>query len=318
MWTMRIVDLDLEGLELKYVKLRSRRPGPELKLLSSLGEAGQQSPVVVVPAATAGRYVVIDGHKRVRALKKLKADVVKAVVWDMPCEQALVAAYQMGHGSCWNALEEGWLVAELVRGEGWSLSAAGRSLNRSEGWASRRLGLVESLPEAVLAGVQEGRIGAYAATKYLLPLARAKAQDCEALAEKIGAAKMSSRQVGLLYRHYIAGSREAAQRIVEDPARFLKALEAAGQKDAVAIGSMEDRCLKNLELVGGVALGLARSLPQAVGYDLPDGSRERLRTAWRRVQERLGLLEKTAAAVFAIRAGPETVVNAKEACVHAQ
>jgi hypothetical protein len=36
------------------------------------------------------------------------------------------------------------------------------------------------------------------------------------------------------------------------------------------------------------------------------------------VQERLGLLEKTAAAVFAIRAGPETVVNAKEACVHAQ
>ena len=56
MWTMKIVDLNLEGLEFKYVKLRSRRPVQERRLLSSLGEAGQQSPVVVVPAAEAGRY----------------------------------------------------------------------------------------------------------------------------------------------------------------------------------------------------------------------------------------------------------------------
>ena len=144
MWTMKIVDLNLEGLEFKYVKLRSRRPVQERRLLSSLGEAGQQSPVVVVPAAEAGRYVVIDGYKRVQALKKLKADVVKAVIWDMRCDQALVTAYQMGHGAGWNVLEEGWLVAELVRGEGWSLSAAGRSLDRSEGWASRRLGFVDA------------------------------------------------------------------------------------------------------------------------------------------------------------------------------
>ena len=72
---MRIVEANLEALELKYGRLSVRQPAAERKLLASLGEGGQQSPVIAV--AVDGRYVVIDGHKRVRALEKLKADVVR-------------------------------------------------------------------------------------------------------------------------------------------------------------------------------------------------------------------------------------------------
>ena len=102
----------------KYAKLRARRPAVEKRLMASLEEAGQQRPVIVVAAEEPGRWVLVEGRKHVRALKRLKVEAVKAVVWELaPCE-ALIAAYQLQDGSSWNALEEGWLVWELVRGGG--------------------------------------------------------------------------------------------------------------------------------------------------------------------------------------------------------
>ena len=40
--------------------------------------------------------MVVDGHKRVRALKRLRRDVVKAVVLEAVPADALVAAYRAG------------------------------------------------------------------------------------------------------------------------------------------------------------------------------------------------------------------------------
>ena len=104
---MTIRELNLNALDLSYAGLRVRRPMAEKRLMASLGERGQQSPVVVVAGRKAGRYVVIDGHKRVRALSRLKADVVKAAVWEMEPAEALVRTYQMASGAGWNAMEEG-------------------------------------------------------------------------------------------------------------------------------------------------------------------------------------------------------------------
>jgi len=104
---MTIVELPLNALDLRYGELRVRRPLVEKRLMASLEEVGQQSPVIVVGGGESGRYVLIEGRKRVRALKRLKADVVKAAVWEMAAADALVAAYQLQDGTRWNALEEG-------------------------------------------------------------------------------------------------------------------------------------------------------------------------------------------------------------------
>ena len=159
---MKILELPLESLDMRYAGLRARRPLMEKRLMASLGETGQQSPVVVVAGSEVGRYVVIDGHKRVRALKRLRADVVKAVIWEMPAVEALVAAYQMTSGSGWNVVEEGWLAWELVRGARLSTLEAGQRLDRSKAWVSGRLGLVESLPEGRKSGLTfapEAKVG---------------------------------------------------------------------------------------------------------------------------------------------------------------
>lgn len=295
---MKIVELPLDCLELRYAGLRAHRPAIEKRLVASMGETGQQIPVVVVPGGKAGQYVVIDGYKRVRALLRLKADVVKVVVWEMSAEQALVAAYQQASGTGWNVVEEGWLVWELVRTMGLSESQAGQRLERSKAWVSGRLGLVENLPEAVLEGVRSGKIGAYTATRHLLPFARANAGDCENLAVKMIENGFRSREVETLCRYYGSSSQQGRRRMLEDPARFLKALESTQHKDAGSLGAEEMRCLKNLELIGNVSLGLARSLPAAAGSDTATAARELLQPAWERTRRRWDELSKTAASVF--------------------
>ena len=297
---MKVIELGLDSLDLRYGRLRAQRPGLEKRLLASLEEGGQQSPVIVVPGEEAGRYVLIEGRKRVRALRRLKADAVKAAVWEMPAAEALVAAYQLQDGSGWNALEEGWLAWELVRGVGLSLTEVGRRLERSKGWVSGRLGLVESLPEGVLDGVQGGKIGAYVATRYLLPFARANAADCEKLAGQIAENGLRSRDVEALCRHYAAAGPRTGRRALEEPMRFLAALEEAkkGTLDP-RLSEAENRCVKNLDLIGNVSLGLARRLPETCGSDIQAEARAAVKAAWRRCWERFGLLAKTAEAVFA-------------------
>jgi hypothetical protein len=47
------------------------------------------------------------------------------------------------------ALEVGWLLGELEQRFGYSLEELARRFDRSVSWVSRRLALVELLPEAI-------------------------------------------------------------------------------------------------------------------------------------------------------------------------
>ena len=96
------MDLELHQLELRYEALRHRSPTRERRLLASLSESGQQVPIVVVQDA--GRYVVVDGYKRVRALRRLGHDTVGAIEWALGEAEALVLEHLMRGGEADNAL----------------------------------------------------------------------------------------------------------------------------------------------------------------------------------------------------------------------
>ena len=70
------MELELHQLELRYERLRKRHPRAERALLASLAEIGQQVPIVVIGEVE--RFVVIDGYKRVRALRRQARDTVRA------------------------------------------------------------------------------------------------------------------------------------------------------------------------------------------------------------------------------------------------
>ena len=90
------VELELHQLELRYEKLRRRNASKERRLVASLAEKGQQLPVVVVGGTdSACSYVLLDGYKRVRALKKLRHDTVRATVWDLYNAFTMVTTHEL-------------------------------------------------------------------------------------------------------------------------------------------------------------------------------------------------------------------------------
>jgi hypothetical protein len=72
-------------------------------------------------------------------------------------------------------LEVGWLLEELEQRFGYSLEELARRFDRSVSWVSRRLALVELLPDGIQQQVREGQIAAQVAMKFLVPVARQSA-----------------------------------------------------------------------------------------------------------------------------------------------
>ena|SRR5215472_14890308 len=67
--------------------------------------------------------------------------------------------------------------ARLMRDH--SLAEIARRFDRSATWVSRRLALVELLPESIQHQVREGKIAAQVAMKFLVPVARQSPEDCQ-------------------------------------------------------------------------------------------------------------------------------------------
>jgi ParB family transcriptional regulator, chromosome partitioning protein len=122
------VELELHQLELRYSGLRKHHPARERELLASLAETGQQLPIVVVAEAT--RFVVIDGYKRVRALKRLARDTVRGTRWEMEEVEALLLERRLRCASE-DAFDQAWLLAELQGRFGLSLEELARSFDHS-------------------------------------------------------------------------------------------------------------------------------------------------------------------------------------------
>jgi ParB-like chromosome segregation protein Spo0J len=231
------MDVELCQLDRRYEALRSRSARRERRLLASLSEVGQQSPIVVVRAASeddgVAHWIVVDGYKRLRALGRLGQDVVKAAEWSLPEPEALLLerALRMGDGD--SPLEQGWFLVELVERFGLGLEELGRRLDRSKSWVSRRVGLVKDMPRLAQEQVRAGTIGAHAAMKYLLPLARANAGDCERLAQNI------------------APEQPTRQLVVTQPLVVLRA-RTEQARDAASGGPLE-QVLEDVRIVAAVA-----------------------------------------------------------------
>src|SRR5947207_9223713 len=133
--------LEFHQLDRRWEHLRVHHPARQRRLLASLAESGQQTPIVVVAAeGHADRYVVIDGYKRIAALEQLGRDTVEAVLWPMGEAAAVVLDRSLRLSEHETALEVGWLLAELEQRFGYNLDELARRFDRSVSWVSRRPG----------------------------------------------------------------------------------------------------------------------------------------------------------------------------------
>jgi ParB/RepB/Spo0J family partition protein len=260
------MDVEFHQLELKYAALRIADPSRQARLVASLCEHGQQQPVLVVRDAdgTGGieRYVLIDGYARVAALGELQRDVVEATVLELTEAHALLLAFRLERHRVRSVIEEAWLVRELVQAHALTLGELGARLGRSTSWVSRRLALVKVLPVEAEAAVRRGTVAAQAAMKYLVPLARANAAQCERLVANLGSRRLAVRQVARLYAGWRAGTAAQREGIIERPLLYLDLEEKeSAPKSCVDPGTeREQRLVRDL----GALAGICRRARQAL------------------------------------------------------
>ena len=260
------MQVELHQLEMRYERLRKRAPRTERALLTSLAEIGQQTPVVVV--GDAERFVLIDGYKRVRALRRLARDVVLATRWELEEVEALLLERGLRRGSE-DALDQAWLLAELQERFGYTLEELARRFEHSKSWVSGRLALIKCLPVQVQEHVRLGALSAHAAMKYLVPMARVDAAATERLAAAILPLKPTTREVATLYAGWQSGSQRTRELILSSPKVYLDAKAASHP----APPSATQRFLDDLSALGGIARRALRALHEGLLPQLPESER---------------------------------------------
>jgi ParB family chromosome partitioning protein len=283
------MQLEFHQLDRRWEQLRVCHPGRQRRLLASLADSGQQTPIVVVAAeGQADRYVVIDGYKRIAALAQLGRDTVEAVVWPMNEAAAVLLDRSLRLSEHETALEVGWLLAELEQRFGYSLDELARRFDRSVSWVSRRLALVEALPEAIQQQVREGQILAQIAMKFLVPVARQSLQDCQRMATIFAQQHCESRQAGQLYAAWRQGSPAIRKRILAEPELFFKTQRQAAKPCTTAAAEL----VRDLEMVAAIAHRAQRRLAGAAATELDRRQCEAARQQIARIQKQLQRIDE--------------------------
>ena len=259
--------LEFHQLERRWERMRVANPQRRRRLLASLADSGQQVPIVVVALeGQTDRYVVIDGYQRIAALEQLGRDTVEAVVWPMSEAAAVLLDRSLRLGERESALEMGWLLAEMEQRFSYSVEELARRFDRSVSWVSRRLALVELLPEGIQQQVREGKIAAQVAMRFLVPVARKSLEDCQRMAVIFAEHRCEQREATQLYVAWRRGPAAIRQRILEDPALFFKTQRQAQEKTPATPAGAE--LIRDLEMVAAIVNRAQRRLAGAVASEL--------------------------------------------------
>jgi transposase len=125
---------------------------------------------------------------------------------------------------------------------------------------SRRLSLVDLLPEAIQQQVRDGKICAHVAMKFLAPIARVSLQDCQQMAAAFVKLHCNTRQAAQLYAAWRDGSRQTRERILQQPELFLKAQRQVESKPPP---SQADELLRDLEMAVAIVNRASRRIASA-------------------------------------------------------
>jgi len=148
------LEIPLSEIGESYGRLRLIHPQADARMVDSLRQLGQVFPVVVTE-----RYELIDGFKRVRALRRLGVERVKARVLNLGVHALKAAMMDLNwsRGSI-SDLEEGLVVQSLCREDGLSQVEVAVLLGRHKSWVCRRLSLMERLGDEALEHIRLGLI----------------------------------------------------------------------------------------------------------------------------------------------------------------
>jgi ParB-like chromosome segregation protein Spo0J len=248
------LEIDLHRLDLRFAATRLLDPRAVDQIATSIERCGQIVPCLGVGDGGGGPVVLIDGYRRVEALRRLGRDVAKVEPWTCDLAEALASVLARTQGRAFAVIEEGLLLRELTQGQALSQHEVARRCGRDVSWVNRRLHLISAVPETVLAAVRDGRLSCWAATRVLAPLARANSEHAERFLSALQRTPLSTREQRCWFEHYAKASRAVRERMVDQPRLFLEALGERREQHAGARlqAGPEGQCAADLRCVEAV------------------------------------------------------------------
>ena len=223
-----VLEAEWHQLELSYQHLRKHTQKDQQRLMLSIHNYGLLEPIMVVAAATE-HWTVIDGYLRIKAMQALKSDTIKIAIWESSVAEALIHAYRTNQSRTWDYFEEACLLQELKSLHNHSQVELAQQLGKSESWISYRLQLLESLPDFIRDALLQGYLSAWAASRVLVPFARANQDDAKRLLGYLLSHTHSTRELQEFYHHYLKSNNKIREQLLISPQLFFKALEFSKQ-----------------------------------------------------------------------------------------
>lgn len=288
-----VKEIEIGQVQLRYAHTRMEWPEKVMALASSIERIGQILPVIVLREGGQG-FVLLDGYLRVKALKRCQQDTVQAEIWEGKEEEALVSILARSSSRKWDVLEEAALLRELHEHYHLSQGRIASLVGRKQSWVSGRLSLYQALSDDLLQSIRKGTISTWAATRVIVPIARAIPAHGKALMEHLANAPLSTRELVRFFGHYQKANQKQRENMVRAPSLFLKALRAreeAAEANRLKEG-IEGQWLRDLRVIVQLFRGLLKKVPALFYPGQSNLDRRILLTAFEDSKEALMKLEK--------------------------
>jgi len=285
-------EVDLNRLDLRYAHTRVAKPKLVDMIANSIDRFGQITPVLIIPADEF--LVLIHGYVRLAAMRKLGRDTILADIDEVPEEQALFRLLSDTEQRQWEAVEQAWIIRDLKERFGCSLHEIARGIGYDTSWVARRLSLIEGLSEDILRSVVTGNVSTYAATRVLVPLARANTLHAKRLVEHLTHSPLSTRELSEFLKHYERSNKQTRERMIADPSLFVKAKKTKADKalaQALHQGP-EGAWIKDWETIKAIARRIVRLLSTVIYPGQDESDRVRLMRPFNEVRAMMDEMDK--------------------------
>jgi ParB-like chromosome segregation protein Spo0J len=216
--------VDLHRLELRFEATRIVDTAAVQRLANSIQESGQLVACIAALDQDSGALVLIDGYRRVNALRRCASDTALVQSWHCPVGAALAQMLAHSFSRAFDPMEEALMLRELIDSLGLSQREAARQCARDVSWVQRRLVLLGVLPQELVQAVRSGGVSSWAAARIVAPLARANSAHASQLLANMATDPLSTRELQTWFSHYQGAQHQQRQRMVDQPRLFIDSL----------------------------------------------------------------------------------------------
>ena len=205
-------EVEISSFDLRYESYRVKDKRAEKALLASILEHGIREPLQGVDTAgasgtsgTSGTRILLNGFKRYRCAVKLSIEIVPYTSLGSDEAFGIITLLRIANSKNLTIIEQSKLIDELNKVYKMNVAEIAQLLEKSKGWESMRLGMIEQMSEYVMEKIFNGQFPAYSYMYSLRPFIRMngiKKKEIDEFVGLVSGKDLSIRDLDILAHGY--------------------------------------------------------------------------------------------------------------------